>query len=117
MTEHEFEIVKKHTQLGSQQIGNALQVLSTARTIAAQHHEKWNGNGYIGLSGDDIHPYARIVAVADVYDALISMRPYKAPMAANEVIRYFENHAGTLFDAGMVSILLEHADEISGLYR
>jgi HD-GYP domain-containing protein (c-di-GMP phosphodiesterase class II) len=118
LTAREFEIVKTHTQLGSQKITDAIRILTAAKMIAEQHHEKINGSGYLGLHGNEISPCARIVAVADVFDALISKdRPYKPPWALKDVIRYFENYSGELFDAKLVSVLLKHVDEIAGLYR
>jgi response regulator RpfG family c-di-GMP phosphodiesterase len=102
---------------GSRIITDAAEVLCAARIIAAQHHEKIDASGYLALPGEKIHSFAKIAAIADVFDALISERPYKAPMQIGDVIRYFETHSGILFDAGLVSVLLNHIDEIAGLYR
>ncbi len=117
LTPQEFGIIKTHTRIGAQKLADAIKILFAAKAVAAQHHEKWDGTGYIGLSGADIHPYARLVSIADVWDALISKRAYKAPMDIRDIICYFENHAGSSFDPGMVSVLLEHTGEIANLYH
>ncbi|GHU80103.1 hypothetical protein FACS1894191_4530 [Clostridia bacterium] len=117
LTEQEFNIIKTHTQLGSRRIEETLRVLSAACVIAREHHEKWSGqNGYIGLAGENIHPYARLVACADVFDALISRRSYKAGWDKNEVCGYLSSQSGIQFDVRMIGLLLEHTDEIMTLY-
>lgn len=63
-----------------------------------QHHERLDGSGYLGLEGKDIHPYAKLVAVADIFDALISRRAYKAPWDVEAVCAYLRGLAGTQFD-------------------
>lgn len=119
LTEDEFETMKQHTTLGRDAItaiGSDLAEYETflefAREIAYSHHEKWDGSGYPrGLSGEDIPVSARLMAVADVYDALISARPYKAPMTHFEAIRIMENGKGTHFDPDILNAFL-HANQI-----
>lgn len=81
LTQMEFNIMKEHTSIGADILkGSQTNILEFAREIAARHHEKWNGEGYPdGLTGKDIPLAARIVALADSFDALTSMRPYKGP--------------------------------------
>jgi HD-GYP domain-containing protein (c-di-GMP phosphodiesterase class II) len=117
LTSQEYEIIKTHTLLGSQKIAEVVKMLTKAQMIAEQHHEKIDGSGYLGLHGNEIFPYARIVAVADVFDALISKRQYKEGWPIAEVIKYFQSFSGKLFDADLVSVLFEHIEEISDLYR
>lgn len=117
LTEREFEIVKAHTQLGTQKIAQALEVLSAAALIASQHHEKLNGKGYMGLCGEEIHPYARIVAVADVFDALLSKRAYKDAWAVDDILRYMQEGSGVHFDITVIWLLLGHISEILALYK
>ncbi len=81
--------------------------LSMAADIANHHHEWFNGNGYpIGLRGDDIPLAARIVSVADVYDALVSRRPYKAPWQISQAVDFIRERAGTQFDPQVVNAFL-----------
>ncbi|MDL2232067.1 HD domain-containing protein [Ruminococcaceae bacterium OttesenSCG-928-L11] len=118
LTEQEFALIKAHTQLGVNRIASALQVLSAAAVIAAQHHEHVDGRGgYMGLTGESIHPYAKLVAVADVYDALISPRAYKQAWDQNTVCTYLKDRAGMQFDMEIVAVLLAHIDEIMALYQ
>lgn len=125
----EFEIMKTHAQLGAAAIeaveanlGLNVPFLATAKAIARFHHEKWDGSGYPeGLSGDDIPLAARLMAIADVYDALISRRIYKAGMshaaAVAEIYRGRGSHfdpdivdAFMLLEAQFAHIAAEHAD-------
>jgi len=117
LTDQEYSIVKCHTQLGGERIAEALRVLSAASVISEHHHEKWDGTGYHGLAAGEIHPYARLVSVADVFDALASKRVYRDACSIGDVIGYITNLAGVQFDEAVVSVLLAHADEIAALYR
>src|SRR5204863_5848573 len=102
----EFEIMKKHTTLGHDAIARAeyilgvkVDYLTIAKEIALSHQEKWDGSGYPqGLSGDDIPMSARLMAVADVYDALISKRAYKKPFTHQEATDIIRKGAGLHFD-------------------
>lgn len=117
LTPQEYAIVKEHTRFGYERIIKAIQILNVACIIACQHHERIDGKGYIGLAGEDIHPVARLVAVADVFDALLAQRSYKAAWDKKTVVEYMQENSGTHFDADIVSILLNHADEIMTLYQ
>jgi len=112
---HEMEIMKTHTTLGRdaiQQAENALGIevefLTVAKEIAFCHQEKWNGSGYpSGLSGDDIPISARLMAVADVYDALVSRRVYKEGMPHEKAVQIIIDGKGSHFDPDMVDAFIE----------
>lgn len=125
--DEEFEIMKRHTTLGRDAIVTAEQSLDLelpflhyAKEIAFSHQEKWDGSGYPeGLSGDDIPLSARIMAVADVYDALISRRVYKPGMPHEKAVEIIKEGKGSHFDPDIVDAFLEIADEfkeIAGRY-
>ncbi|MDL2288475.1 HD domain-containing protein [Oscillospiraceae bacterium OttesenSCG-928-F05] len=117
LTSEEFEIVKTHTAIGYEKIIEIIGVLCAAAVVAGTHHEKWDGSGYMGLEGPNIHPYARLISVADVFDALLAKRPYKEPWAIEDIAAYFDTQAGKQFDAGIVQLLLQSLEEIAGLYN
>ncbi len=92
----EWEIMKRHSAYGSEIIGeHDSSILKMARRIAINHHEKWNGTGYPnGIEGEDIPLSARIVAVADVFDALTSKRPYKKAWPEQKALDLLQEEAG-----------------------
>ena len=110
----EFEIMKSHTTLGLKTIATAEKLLdahstflSVARQIAGSHHEKWDGSGYPhALAGEAIPLPARLMAVADVYDALISRRVYKEPFSHERAVSMIEAGSGSHFDPTVVSAFL-----------
>lgn len=118
LTDEEFEIMKQHAQLGADallvaesQLGSN-SFLRLAREIAACHHEKWNGSGYpLGTKGDAIPLSARLMALADVYDALISKRVYKPAFSHDKAKGIILEGEGTHFDPRLVKAFLESEDE------
>ncbi len=119
LTNEEFEIMKTHASLGGKMIRDVIggieneEYVQIAEDIAAYHHEKWNGSGYCsGLSGDNIPLSARIMALADVFDALISERCYKAPFTLDEAFKIIEESSGTHFDPHLVPLFLGLRTEI-----
>ncbi|MFZ2406910.1 MAG: two-component system response regulator [Methylobacter sp.] len=122
---HEMEIMKTHTTLGRdaiQQAENALGIevefLTIAKEIAFCHQEKWDGSGYPGgLSGDDIPLSARLMAVADVYDALVSRRVYKEGMSHEKAVQIITEGKGSHFDPDMVDAFVEIHDEFQAIAR
>ncbi|MBN2897695.1 MAG: DUF3369 domain-containing protein [Clostridia bacterium] len=114
LTVDEFEVMKRHTTIGYNiLIASNKPLFKQAAIIAQNHHERWDGMGYpIGLSGENIPLHARIVAVADVFDALLHKRVYKDPWDINSVIELFEEERGKQFDPALVDILLGNIDEI-----
>lgn len=113
LTPSEFEIVKSHTTIGYELLKNSNRdLLKSAAIIAHQHHERYDGTGYPqGLKGEEIHIFGRIVAVADVFDALGSPRVYKKPWILNDILAYFKEERGKQFDPKLVDILFENLDE------
>lgn len=113
LTPEEFEVMKRHALLGAETLDAALEkypearFLRVAREIAATHHERWNGSGYpLGLSGTDIPLSGRIVAVADVYDALTSKRCYKPAYTHEEARSILVGDAGKHFDPVVIQAFL-----------
>ena len=113
-TASEFDIMKRHAELGHQMIKDSDRPLfQTASIVAYQHHEKWNGTGYPrGLAGEDIHIYGRITAVADVFDALGSDRVYKKAWNDENIFKLFKEESGKQFDPKLVDIFFDNLDEI-----
>jgi putative two-component system response regulator len=120
---HEFDIMKTHTTLGHDAIAHAetalgtrVEFLSCAKSIALSHQEKWDGSGYPqGLAGDAIPIAARLMAVADVYDALISRRVYKEGMSHDRAVAIIVEGRGTHFDADMVEAFVDIQGEFSAI--
>ncbi|MDR3331111.1 MAG: HD domain-containing protein, partial [Synergistaceae bacterium] len=117
LTPEEFEEIKKHTTYGHATLsklvkrlpGNAF--LKFADVIAWTHHEKWDGHGYPrGLVGDEIPISGRLMAIADVYDAMVSPRVYKPPMGHSEVVDFIMSQSGSHFDPDVASAFRELAD-------
>jgi putative two-component system response regulator len=122
LTPEEFEIMKTHAAIGVDAIKkieeNAEEhaFLRHAKRIAGTHHEKWDGTGYpAGLSGKDIPLEGRLMAIADVYDALISVRPYKKPLTPDEAKQIIENGKGTHFDPILVDVFSGIADQFAAI--
>jgi putative two-component system response regulator len=110
----EFEIMKLHAVLGGKMLESSedYPVINVGRIIALQHHEKIDGTGYpSGLAGDDIHLYARIVSIADVFDALSSERVYKKAFSIEQTIQIMQEGSGTHFDTTLLNLLVEHLDQ------
>lgn len=129
LTDEEFEEVKKHPVVGAKVIkdaiddfGEPLSFFHTAYEIILSHHEKWDGSGYpYGLAGEDIPISGRLMAIADVYDALVSIRPYKKAMPHNIAMEIVLDGAGKHFDPFLVENLrdvidsFKHVDIESGV--
>ena len=119
LTPEEFEVMKKHTTLGHDalaraeyMLGTKVEALTLAKEIALSHQEKWDGSGYPqGLSGDDIPMSARLMALADVYDALISTRAYKKGMSHDEAAAIIRKGAGLHFDPDVCEAFYGIEDE------
>ncbi|MCL1881379.1 MAG: response regulator [Oscillospiraceae bacterium] len=119
LTDEEFEIMKSHSKKGQEIIQHTIEktgdeeFLRDAEIIAAYHHEKWNGKGYPeGLKECEIPLLARIMALVDVYDALVSERPYKKPMPHEKAVSIIIEDSGTHFDPGIVEIFASIQDDI-----
>ncbi|MEY4737112.1 MAG: hypothetical protein RL302_1431 [Pseudomonadota bacterium] len=110
----EFEIMKQHAVIGYELLkGSASRVLQVGAEIALGHHEKFDGSGYPnGISGEDIPIFSRIVAVADVFDALTSERPYKKAWEVEAAVDFLNDGAGSHFDPQCVKAFLNAWDDI-----
>ena len=119
LTDEEFEEMKKHTIYGGVIISRAIEIspdpgyLSEARNLATYHHERWDGKGYPkGLKGEEIPLSARIMAVADVFDALVSKRSYKAPFSFEKAMDIIREESGTHFDPVVADVFLRAEQEV-----
>ncbi len=121
LTDEEFEQMKTHTTAGSDIITRAMSTvcdgdsgyLKEARNLAHYHHEKWNGKGYPdGLAGEDIPLSARIMAVADVFDALVSRRSYKNPFTFEKAMDIIREGSGSHFDPNVANAFINASDEV-----
>ena len=113
LTEEEFQEMKEHTNVGKEIISSVIQIvpdslyLKEARNLAAFHHERWDGSGYpSGLAGEDIPLSARIMAVADVFDALVSRRSYKEPFPFEKAMQIIREGSGSHFDPKIAEAFL-----------
>ena len=121
LTDEEFEIMKTHTTAGAEVIRHAINTVSEensgylkeAMNLAHYHHEKWNGTGYpCGLKGEEIPLSARIMAVADVFDALVSKRSYKEGFPFEKAMSIIKEGAGSHFDPKIAQAFLNASDEV-----
>ncbi|HNQ03623.1 MAG TPA: two-component system response regulator [Thiobacillaceae bacterium] len=118
LTAEEWSIMKTHTRIGAEAIERAerdaecaLDFLTLAKEISLRHHEKWDGSGYPdGLAGDAIPLSARIMALADVFDALIMRRVYKPAMDMEDAILFIQQARGRHFDPDMTDVFCEHRE-------
>ncbi|SFM49718.1 response regulator [Thermodesulforhabdus norvegica] len=118
LTDEEMEIMKQHTVIGASALRDVLRMhpknefIAMGIEIAMSHHERWDGMGYpAGLAGDSIPLAARIVAVSDVYDALRSRRPYKAPLPHSNAVGIILAEKGTHFDPLVIDAFVEIQNE------
>ncbi len=125
LTEAEFETMKSHAAKGGEIVDMMLKNLSAdefphadiLRNIALYHHEAINGSGYNGLAEGDIPIEAKIVAVADVFDALTSVRPYKEAWSNDRAFMFLQSMAGTKFDTDCVEALINCRDEVEAIQK
>lgn len=111
----EFEIMKSHALMGKELLDRSnREILRAAAIVAGEHHEKWDGSGYPDqLVGEEIHIYGRIVAVADVYDALGSRRSYKEPWILEDILALLERDKGSHFDPTIIDWVANNVDKMS----
>jgi putative two-component system response regulator len=121
LTEDEFSAMKEHVAIGVGFIEKLddgeddSNFLRYARIFAEYHHEKWNGSGYPkGLAGEDIPLLGRLMAIADVYEALTSVRPYKKAFSHEEAVRIILESGGTHFDPALITLFEQAADQFQG---
>ncbi|MCL2055224.1 MAG: response regulator [Oscillospiraceae bacterium] len=120
LTDDEFALIKQHCGVGESILDQIIEktknndFLTHAKRFAGFHHEKWNGKGYPrGLSGLDIPLEGRIMAIADVYDALVSERPYKKAFSHTRAVEIIKNDSGTHFDPKIVEAFLNVTEDFS----
>jgi putative two-component system response regulator len=118
LTPDEFEEIKGHTTFGEKVIHNLINsttesgFLEYARIFAISHHEKWNGKGYpYGLAGEEIPLLGRVMAIADVYDALVTDRPYKDAFSHEEAVQIITDDSGIHFDPALVELFVNVNDK------
>lgn len=119
LTDEEFAVMKSHSQAGGDIIAQVIEIvpdsayLYEAKKLALYHHEKWNGKGYpYGLAGEEIPLSARVMAVADVFDALVSERSYKKPFPFEKAMDIIREGSGSHFDPKIAEAFLEAEDEV-----
>ncbi len=114
LTDEERKVIQTHPQIGADIIGkHDNELLATARTIALTHHERWDGTGYPqGLQGDQIPLMGRIVAIADVFDALVNKRPYKEALPVSQALAIMAEERGKLFDPHLLDCFFQQQFEV-----
>lgn len=114
LSEEEFAVMRKHPQIGFEILRDSQsRFVQLGAIIALRHHERWDGSGYPdGLRGEEIPVSARIVALADVFDALISERPYKPAWPLEDAVAYVRENSGTLFEPACVDALLRDMSQV-----
>ena len=119
LTAEEFNIMKQHTTKGYEFLRvSQREIMKAAEVIAYQHHEKWDGSGYPrGLSGENIHIYGRIVALADVFDALTHKRAYKESWSIEDAATYITDNKGKHFDPYLVELFEANIDEFISISK
>lgn len=117
LSRDEFEIMKTHTIIGGKMLaGSDIPMLKMAQEIALHHHERWDGAGYpAGRSSYDIPESARIVSIADVYDALTHDRIYRPGLSEEETLKLMQQGGGSHFDPFLLALFFSHLDDVHGL--
>jgi putative two-component system response regulator len=122
LTEEEFNEMKKHAAIGAEVIDRIAELtsehsfLTHARDVALYHHEKWDGSGYpYGLRGYDIPLEGRLMAIADVYDALVSPRQYKGPLSHDDAARLIMEGGGSHFDPALIRVFRNIAPQLAAI--
>ena len=120
LTDTEQHVMKSHTRIGAEILKHSQSsVMKMAKNVALSHHEKWDGSGFPdGISGEAIPVEGRIVAICDVFDALVSCRPYKKCWTDEEAIDFLRQNAGKHFDPGLVELFIQNIPKIKAFsYR
>ena len=118
LTPEEYETIKTHVTAGYKQLNEAAQILGVASKVASDHHEHVDGYGYPhGITSNEMHDYAKLVACADVMDALYNRRAYKEPWSVSKIKEYFTARYGKQFDPEMVKVLFSIMDDILQIYN
>lgn len=117
LNDEEFERMKLHTNIGASILkGTKSKYLEAGSIVALTHHEKYNGTGYPkGLSGKNIHIYGRIVAIADVFDALLSKRPYKEAWPIEDAVKLILSQSGAHFDPEIIAVFSQELGQFKSI--
>lgn len=113
LTPEEFDVMKTHAEIGYEMLKHSQRpILKASSIVARSHHEKYNGSGYpLGLSGEDIHIFGRITAIADVFDALGHDRCYKKAWPLDDILELFKKENGKHFDPNLVELFFNNLDK------
>lgn len=114
LTDHEYKIIQSHAFAGTDHILRTIRTLFAAYIVSLQHHERPDGKGYANVT--NIHSFAKVVAVADVFDALLAKRAYKKAWPLEKVVSYMCENTHKQFEAEYITALIESIDEVLGLY-
>ncbi|MDG2220500.1 MAG: HD domain-containing protein [Rubripirellula sp.] len=113
LTSEEFEIIKSHPTLGFEQLAFREDLCEGQLMMVYQHHERLDGGGYpVGVVDSEIHPWAKICAVVDVYEALTSFRPYRSPMPKEKVFEIMRRESGKSFDPELLACWIRITNKI-----
>ena len=118
LTQEEFLVIQQHTTIGANILSGDHPLILASQKIALSHHEKWDGSGYPqGLAGEKIPLFARVCALVDVFDALMSERPYKEPWPLEKVLALIKEEVGSHFDPHVVDSFMQNLPEILDIKR
>ena len=118
LTDEEYGIMKSHVLYGEALLSKCPgEIMQIARTIALQHHERWDGSGYLGMKGEEIAYISRLMAVCDVFDALTSERYYKGGWSLEDTYNEIVKNSGTQFDPDVVELFKEHFIEFEMILK
>ncbi|KFZ36789.1 phosphohydrolase [Shewanella mangrovi] len=119
LSEQEWSCMKQHPQIGGEIVpDNDTEVIQMARRIALTHHERWDGTGYpVGLAAEEIPLEGRIAAICDVFDALLSNRPYKKPWSVEDVVAYLQANRGSQFDPQLVDVFIANLSSMLAIQQ
>ncbi len=117
LTEEEYAIMKNHVLYGEALLAKCPgDIMQIAKTIALEHHERWDGTGYLGMKGENISYISRLMAVCDVFDALTSQRYYKDGWSLGDTYNEIVTNSGKQFDPDVVQLFIEHFDEFKQIF-
>mgnify|MGYP004457376293 CR=1 FL=1 len=118
LTDEEYAIMKNHVLYGEALLAKCPgDIMQIAKTIALEHHERWDGSGYLGMKGEEISYISRLMAVCDVFDALTSQRYYKEGWSLEDTYNEIVNHSGTQFDPDVVKLFIENFDQFKQILK
>jgi HD-GYP domain-containing protein (c-di-GMP phosphodiesterase class II) len=117
LTDEEYQIMKNHVLYGEALLKNCPgEIMHLACILAKEHHERWDGSGYLGMKGEEIAYISRLMAVCDVYDALTSDRYYKKGWTVEETYNEIVSLSGKHFDPAVVRLFIQNADEFKKVH-